>query len=213
MTDKLYQIETGQPVVQQSIPIPLQPQTESKQVQSGPVPNPRPSWDQYFMNITKEVSTRSTCMSAQFGAIIVKEGRIISSGYNGAPRRTRDSYEWGFCMRRKLGIPSGQRYEICRSVHAEQNAIINAARAATSPVDGDMYLYGKRIYGGKEEEADSFPCFICKKIIINAGIRRVFSHTKEGTIRSFDIENDWIREWQQQDMVDDAVKHNIDYKR
>ncbi len=207
MSDKLHQIETGPKAVPQ--PAPMQPPV----AQSVPVHNPRPSWDRYFMNITKEVSKRSTCMSAQFGAVIVKEGRIISSGYNGAPRRTRDSYEWGFCMRRKLGVPSGQRYEICRSVHAEQNAIINAARAATSPVDGDMYLYGKRIYGGKEEEADSFPCFICKKMIINAGIRRVYCHTKEGTIRSFDIENDWIREWREQDMVHDAVKHDIDYKK
>lgn len=175
------------------------------------LPNNRPSWDEYFMRITKEVAERSTCMSAKLGAIIVKEGRIISSGYNGAPRRTKDSYEWGFCLRRHLKIPSGQRYELCRSVHAEQNAIVNAARAATSPVDGDMYIYGSRITPEKDIPIDALPCFICKKIIINAGIKRVVCSTKDGKIKSFSVDDDWIREWRSSDMIDDMAKYSTPY--
>lgn len=172
--------------------------------------NPRPSWDEYFMNITREVAKRSTCMSAQFGAVIVKNGRIVSTGYNGAPRGAKDSFEWGFCLRRHLKIPSGTRYELCRSVHAEQNAIINAARESTSPVDGDLYLYGTKVYQGANTIIDAVPCFICKKMIINAGIKRVIYHTKDSKIKVINVDDNWIREWQENDMIGE-MEYKVDY--
>ena len=90
------------------------------------------------------VSQRSTCLKVLIGAIIVKEDQIIATGYVGAPRHTRSSLEHGFCLRQKLHIPSGTQYELCRSVHAEQNAIINSARAGVSLFGGDMYIFGER---------------------------------------------------------------------
>ena len=97
----------------------------------------RTSKDHYYLGIAKEVASRSTCWRRAIGAIIVRDDQIISTGYVGAPRKTKDSLEHGFCLRDKLGIPHGQRYELCRSVHAEQNAIINAARAGVSLLGGD----------------------------------------------------------------------------
>ena len=87
----------------------------------------RPSKEEYYLNIAKEVAMRSTCMRSQFGAVIVKDDQIISTGYNGAPRKAMDCYERGNCLRTELNIPSGHRYELCRSVHAEQNAKIGRA--------------------------------------------------------------------------------------
>src|SRR5512136_549287 len=98
--------------------------------------------DEYYLGIAREVATRSTCFRRSIGAIIVRDDQIISTGYVGAPRKTRDSLQHGFCLRDRLGIPHGERYELCRSVHAEQNAIINAARAGVSLLGGDMYIYG-----------------------------------------------------------------------
>ena len=89
--------------------------------------NKRPSWDEYFVAITKTVATRSTCLRRKVGAIIVKDKRILSTGYNGAPRGIRNCLEIGTCLRQELKVPSGQRHEICRALHAEQNAIIQAA--------------------------------------------------------------------------------------
>ena len=103
---------------------------------------PRISKDEYYLGIAREVARRSTCFRRSIGAIIVRDDQIISTGYVGAPRKTRDSVEHGFCLRDRLGIPHGQRYELCRSVHAEQNAIINAARAGVSLLGGDMYIFG-----------------------------------------------------------------------
>ncbi len=170
----------------------------------------RPSWQEYFMNIAKETAMRSTCLCVKIGAITVKEKRIISTGYVGAPRKTLDCYERGSCLRRELGIPSGHRYELCRSVHAEMNAIINAARSGTSLVGADIYIWGKRIYNGSNKLIDAFPCFICKKLIINAGIKRVFSNTKEGKIKAFDVD-EWIKEWREKDMIDDMDIYKTEY--
>ncbi len=117
------------------------------------------------------VSRRSTCLKVLIGAIIVKEDQIIATGYVGAPRHTRSSLDHGFCLRQKLQIPSGTQYELCRSVHAEQNAIINAARAGVSLLGGDMYIFGEDRESG--ETVFAFPCFICKKMIINAGLNRI----------------------------------------
>jgi dCMP deaminase len=165
---------------------------------------PRTTKEDYYLGIAREVARRSTCWRRSIGAIIVRDDQIISAGYVGAPRKTRDSVEHGFCLRDRLGIPHGQRYELCRSVHAEQNAIINAARAGVSLLGGDMYIFGTSVDGGSV--IDAFPCFICKKMIINAGLTRVICSTAAGTPSVFLIE-DWARAWREGDILDDTHQY------
>jgi len=119
----------------------------------------RPSWDRYFMEIALLVSTRATCMRRKVGAVLVKDKRILATGYNGPPSGLTHCEEVG-CLRQRLGIPSGERHEICRGLHAEQNAIIQAA------------LHGVSIRGSKLYTT-TFPCIICSKMLINAGIKEV----------------------------------------
>jgi dCMP deaminase len=119
----------------------------------------RPTWDQYFMSIAKLASTRSTCLRRKVGAVIVKNKRILSTGYNGAPRNLQHCLEIG-CLREKLNIKSGERHELCRAIHAEQNAVIQAAVSGVSIENADIYC-------------TTFPCVLCSKIIINAGIRKI----------------------------------------
>jgi dCMP deaminase len=119
----------------------------------------RPGWDEYFMEITHLVAKRSTCLRRQVGAVLVKDKNILATGYNGAPSGVAHCLDVG-CLREQLGIPSGQRHELCRGLHAEQNAIIQAARHGTN-IDGAT-LY-----------STTMPCIICSKMIINAGINRV----------------------------------------
>ena len=164
----------------------------------------RISKDEYYLNIAKEVARRSTCFRRSIGALIIRDDQIISTGYAGAPRKTKDSLEHGFCLRDKLNIPHGQRYELCRSVHAEQNAIINAARAGVSLLGGDIYIYGSR--PGKEEPIDAYACFICKKMIINAGLNRVICSTADGKMKIF-LVSDWVKDWQQGDIIDDQHQY------
>jgi len=166
----------------------------------------RPNKDQYYLNIAQVVSSRSTCLKVAIGAIIVNEDQIIASGYVGAPRKTKSSLEHGQCLREKMAIPSGQRYELCRSVHAEQNAIINAARAGVSLYRGTMYIYGEKKPDGKVLNA--FPCFICKKMIINAGLSRVVCSVDDPdrSFREFMVD-DWIREWQERDIINDRYQY------
>ncbi|NQU17375.1 MAG: cytidine deaminase [Candidatus Saganbacteria bacterium] len=122
----------------------------------------RPSWDKYFMRITEDVSLRATCVKRKVGAIIVKNNRIISTGYNGAPKGFEHCSSVG-CLRKKMNVPSGERHELCRGLHAEQNAIVQAA------VHGDQ-IDGGTLYCNYQ------PCVICVKMMINAGIKRlVFS--------------------------------------
>jgi dCMP deaminase len=165
---------------------------------------PRVSKEEYYLGIAREVARRSTCWRRVIGAIIVRDDQIISTGYVGAPRKTRDSLEHGHCLRDKLGIPHGQRYELCRSVHAEQNAIINAARAGVSLLNGDMYIFGTAADTG--EVINAFPCFICKKMIINAGLVRVICSTAEGGHLTFSTE-DWARAWREGDILDDTHQY------
>ncbi|MBN2881199.1 dCMP deaminase family protein [Candidatus Woesearchaeota archaeon] len=172
----------------------------------------RPSWDEYFMQIAKDVSERGTCLSAKGGCIIVKNKRILTTGYIGAPRKSKDCIERGNCLRRELNIPSGQRYELCRSVHAEQNAIINAAREGVDIKDADMYLHMRKVYGGEDKVLNAYPCFICKKMIINAGIENFYGINEDGSITKYDV-NDWVEEWSKNDMVDDKVKYDAKYKK
>jgi len=125
----------------------------------------RPSWDQYFMEMAELTAKRSTCLRRQVGAVIVQEKHIIATGYNGAPKGVPHCAEKGGCIREKRGIPSGERHELCRALHAEQNAIIQAATLAQSIEGATMYITNQ-------------PCIICAKMIINAGIKRIV--VKEG---------------------------------
>ena len=118
----------------------------------------RPSWDEYFMEIARQVATRSTCLRRHVGAVIVRDKRILCTGYNGAPRNMAHCDVTG-CLREQLHIPSGQRQEICRGLHAEQNAIIQAALHGVSTEGGTIYVTHQ-------------PCITCAKMIINSGIVR-----------------------------------------
>jgi len=122
----------------------------------------RPSWDEYFMEITRQVARRSTCLRRQVGALIVKDKQILATGYNGAPSGF-DHCEQTGCLREEMHIPSGERQEICRGLHAEQNAIIQAALHGVSVAGGDLYCTHQ-------------PCITCAKMIINSGLRRVICY-------------------------------------
>ena len=172
----------------------------------------RISKDEYYWNIAREVSKRGTCLSAFFGAVIVNNDAIVTTGYVGAPRKTQSCNDRGECLRRKIGVPSGQRYELCASVHSEQNAIINAAREGASTIGSTMYLYGaKYSEDGKEKLFDAYPCFICKKMIINAGVKKLVSNDSKGNLRTFEI-NDWIKEWQKHSLLEDKEIYRTDEK-
>lgn len=121
--------------------------------------NKRPGWEEYFLQLADLVASRSTCLRRQVGAVLVKQERIIATGYNGAPRGLEHCLDIG-CLRAEMQIPSGQRYELCRGVHAEQNAIINAANYGVSTQDSVLYCTNQ-------------PCLICARMIINAGIIKV----------------------------------------
>jgi dCMP deaminase len=164
----------------------------------------RISKEEYYLGIAREVARRSTCFRRSLGALIVRDDQIVSTGYVGAPRKTKDSLEHGFCLRDKLAIPHGQRYELCRSVHAEQNAIINAARAGVSLLGGDMYIFGSEAEGGAPVNA--FPCYICKKMMINSGLNRVICSTADGRFLVFRIE-DWATDWREGDILDDTHQY------
>lgn len=120
---------------------------------------PRPEWDEYFMEIAKLVSRRSTCTRRSVGAVLVKEKRILATGYNGAPSGITHCSKIG-CLREKLNIPSGERHELCRGLHAEQNAIIQAAYHGISIKGSILYI-------------TCHPCSVCAKMIINAGIKEI----------------------------------------
>ena len=120
----------------------------------------RPDWDHYFMQMAEITAQRSTCLRRHVGAVIVKDKHIIATGYNGAPRGIAHCDEKGGCLREKLGVPSGERHELCRALHAEQNAIIQAATLGQSIEGATIYITNQ-------------PCVICAKMIINAGIERI----------------------------------------
>lgn len=124
--------------------------------------------DDYYLNIAESVIQRSTCLRRQYGAIIVNNDEVISTGYNGAPRGERNCCDCGFCQREALGIPKGERYELCVAVHAEQNAIISAARK--DMIGGTIYIVGLECSDGSY--ANPAPCKICRRFIKNAGITR-----------------------------------------
>lgn len=124
----------------------------------------RPSWDSYFMQMAQVVAGRSTCLRRQVGAVVVKEKQILSTGYNGSPSKLQHCDQVG-CLRQNLGVPSGERQEICRAVHAEQNALVQAAKHGVAIAGADLYCTHQ-------------PCVLCTKLLINAGIKRViFTHS------------------------------------
>ena len=128
-------------------------------IQEKGLPMERPSWEEYFMEIARLVARRSTCLRRQVGAVVVKEKNILATGYNGTPSGITHCSQVG-CLRQRLGVPSGERHELCRGLHAEQNAIIQAAK------------HGINI-GGSTLFSTHSPCVICSKMIINAGVKRI----------------------------------------
>ncbi len=123
------------------------------------MPNDRPSWDTYFLNITRQVATRSTCLRRHVGAILVRDRRILATGYNGAPRGLSHCTEAG-CLREQRNVPSGERHELCRGLHAEMNVFLQAASFGVTTEDSTLY-------------ATVYPCSLCAKMAINAGVVRV----------------------------------------
>lgn len=142
----------------------------------------------YYLNIAESTLERGTCLRRNFGAIIVKNDEIISTGYVGAPRGRKNCCDLKYCMREKLNIPRGERYELCRSVHAEQNAIISASRR--DMIGSTLYLVGKNHSDG-EYIANARPCALCKRMIINAGIKEVIIRNNKEDYTVIDV-NDFI---------------------
>jgi len=142
----------------------------------------RPEWDEYFIEIAKVISSRSTCLRRKYGAVIVKDKVIVSTGYNGSPRGMTNCIDIGKCKRKELNIPAGERYELCEAVHAEQNAIINASPER---------MKGAVIYIAGFEEDKSFaagkPCKLCDRMIRNAQISEVVYLDSDGEIKKIKI--------------------------
>jgi dCMP deaminase len=143
----------------------------------------------YYLDIAETVLERGTCLRRNFGAIIVKNDQIISTGYTGAPRGRQNCCDIGFCTREKLNIPRGERYELCRSVHAEANAIISAAR--NDMIGATLYLVGREA-GSGELIPDSGSCSMCKRLIINAGISSVVVRNTKDRHTDIDVQRDWV---------------------
>ena len=137
----------------------------------------RPDWTEYFLDIAKAVGRRSTCLRRRYGAIIVKDNIIISTGYNGAPRGETNCIDDGFCEREKRNVPKGQNYELCRAVHAEQNAVINAdpdkMKGATA------YIVGFNADGSL---ASGKPCLLCRRMLRNAMLEKVIYLETDGSV-------------------------------
>ena len=144
----------------------------------------------YYLDIADAVLERSTCLRRQYGAILVRNDEIVSTGYNGAPRGRRNCVDLGRCTREELQVPSGQRYELCRSVHAEANAIISAARR--DALGGTHYLCGRDAKTGALLK-DTTSCAMCRRLIINAGIKEVIIRNTETEYTTVPV-SDWVRE-------------------
>ena len=142
----------------------------------------------YYLDIAETVAERGTCLRRNYGAIIVKNDEIISTGYVGAPRGRKNCSDLGFCIRQQMNIPRGERYEMCRSVHAEANAIISASR--NELIDSTLYLVGLEAATG-ELVANSCCCAMCKRMVINAGIKQVVIRDTHDEYRIVDV-NDWV---------------------
>ena len=149
----------------------------------------RISKENYYLNIAETVLDRATCLRRVYGAIIVKNDEIISTGYNGAPRGRQNCVDMGFCTREAMKIPSGERYELCRSVHAEANAIISAARRDT--LGSTLYLVGRDAQTG-QLLPNATSCSMCRRLVINAGIEKVVIRNTDTEFTVVDVE-DWVK--------------------
>ena len=138
----------------------------------------------YYLDIAEAALERSTCLRRKWGAVIVKNDEIISTGYNGAPRGRKNCSDIGTCIREELNIPRGERYELCRSVHAEQNAIISASR--NDMIGATLYEVGKDAKTGKYVE-NSMPCAMCKRFIINSGIEKMIFRDSKTKYREIPV--------------------------
>lgn len=150
---------------------------------------PRRDKINYYLDIAQTVSERGTCLRRNFGAIIVKNDEIIATGYVGSPRGRTNCSDLGYCMREKLGIPRGERYELCRSVHAEMNAIISASRR--DMVSATMYLVGTE-YDTGELVSDTSSCAMCKRVVINAGISTIVIRDTKDEYRVVNVLDEWV---------------------
>lgn len=140
----------------------------------------------YYLDIAETVLERGTCIRRNYGAAIIKNDQVISTGYTGAPRGRKNCNDMNNCVREKLKVPRGERYELCRSVHAEQNAIIGADR--NSMIDSTLYLVGKNYNDGSYVEGSN-PCSLCKRMIINAGIRDIYIRDSKDKFRHVFVED------------------------
>ena len=142
----------------------------------------------YYLDIADTVLERGTCLRRRFGAVIINHDQIVSTGYAGAPRGRANCCDLLFCMREKLAVPRGERYELCRSVHAEQNAIIAASR--NDMIGATLYLAGREVKDGSYVKNAS-PCALCRRFIINAGIERVIVRDDAESYTVYNVQ-DWI---------------------
>lgn len=142
----------------------------------------------YYLDLADVVSQRGTCLRRRYGAVIVKNDEVISTGYAGAPRGRKNCTDLNFCIRQQMNIPRGERYELCRSVHAEANAIISAER--NKMIGSTIYLSGREVDTGSYIK-NSSSCSMCKRMIINAGIEKVVIRDTEDDYRIVDVQ-EWI---------------------
>lgn len=142
----------------------------------------------YYLDLAEMVSQRGTCLRRRFGAVIVKNDEVVATGYVGAPRGRKNCTDIGRCIREELQIPRGERYELCRSVHAEQNAIISASR--NEMIGSSLFLTGIDVATGEYVE-NANCCSMCKRMIINSGIERVYIRDNEDDFRMIDVQ-EWI---------------------
>lgn len=142
----------------------------------------------YYLDLAEIVSQRTTCLRRRYGAVIVKNDEVISTGYVGAPRGRKNCTDLGYCIRQEMGIPRGERYELCRSVHAEANAIISASR--DKMIDATLYLTGVEVADGSYV-SNSCCCSMCKRMVINAGIKEVIIRDDKDNYRIIPV-TDWI---------------------
>lgn len=142
----------------------------------------------YYLDLAEVVAQRGTCLRRRYGAVIVKNDEVIATGYTGAPRGRKNCTDIGECIRQKMNIPRGERYELCRSVHAEANAIISAAR--NQMIGSALYLTGIEV-GTGETVKNSCSCSMCKRLIINAGIESVYIRDTKTDYRRIEVK-DWI---------------------
>lgn len=142
----------------------------------------------YYLDLADVVSKRGTCLRRLYGAVIVKNDEVISTGYVGAPRGRKNCSDLGYCIRQKMNIPRGERYELCRSVHAEANAIISAERERM--IGSTLYLSGREVSTGQYVK-NSSSCSMCKRMIINAGISTVIIRDDDNNYRTIRVQ-DWI---------------------